>query len=69
LNFDLQGLSEIKGELLEIFPIDKLLELLPEGAVVDNVMPYPIMEGTVIVRIRALGLGGSSFRCLFERRN
>ena len=44
LHLDLQGLSGVENELLEIPPIDKLLELLPEGATVDRAMSRSVMK-------------------------
>jgi len=54
LNFNLQGLSKIKDELLETPLIDKLLEMLPEGMTVEIMMPHAIMERTIIASSGAL---------------
>ena len=53
LHLDLQRLSRVKDELLEVSLIDMLLELFLEELTVNCVMTHSVMECTVVARFRA----------------
>jgi len=54
LHLDLRRLFGVKDELLKVSPVDRLLELLPDGLIADSAMSHIVMECTVIARFGAL---------------
>ena len=54
LHLDLQRLSRVKDELLEVSLIDMLLELFLEELTVNYVMTHSVMECTVVSCFGAL---------------
>ena len=68
LHLDLQGLSGVEDELLEIPIINELLELISELSTIDCTVACPVMESTVVSGSEAeAGLDVSAMICSGSR--